>query len=116
MPVLFYLELLNEDIGFKYNGFFPDESLATSADQYKKGGANPSNGKLYKPWTFWCPNDREKFFYLELVLVQKYYMFAVSIHGRLVTGDFKTDFTISYSQDYASWPQYDATFTVSYQI
>ena len=110
----FCLELLNEDIGFQYNKSFPDESLATSDVQFRKDFAHPSNGRLYKPWKFWCPSVHSESFYLELVLVQKYYIFAASIQGHFVSNDFKTEFTISYSLDYEKWQQYDTTFTVRY--
>ena len=115
----FCLELLSEDIGFQYgkSASFPDGSFATSSNQFDEVPASPSNGRLYKPWTFWCPKSLFEYFYLELILVQKYYIFAVSIHGQLVSHkDFRTDFSISYSQDYDIWQQYDGTFTVSYQL
>ena len=96
---------------------FPDESLATSADQSDKTSANPSNGRLYKPELFWCPKAPFRDFYLELILVQEYYIFAVSIQGKLrdfIDSNFTTDFSISYSGSYANWLKYDRKFKVSY--
>ena len=95
---------------------FPDESLATSSDQFAKITANPSDGRLYKPGKFWCPDAPFDPFYLELILVQKYYIFAVSIQGKLKIFDgsnFMMEFSISYSDNYASWFKYDRKFKVS---
>jgi hypothetical protein len=107
---------VNEDIGFQYgkSEIFPD-SLATSSDQFDNGDANPRNGKLYTPNKFWCPYDQSEASYLELILVQKYYIFAVSIQGRPTSSGkiFTRAFSISYSDDYTNWEEYNTKFKVS---
>lgn len=111
------LELLNEDIGFKYgkSNILPDESLDTSTEQFNDI-APPYDGRLYKPGQFWCPIKAYKSSYLELVLVEKYYIFAVSIQGRALSTDpyFVMDIHLSYSEKYSNWRKYDTTFKVSY--
>ena len=121
--ILFILipsELVNEDIGFQYrkSATFPDESLATSSDQFDKVLANPRDGRLYKPWKMWCPKDPSKDFYLELILVEKYYIFAVSVQARprMSNNNFKMNLAISYSDNYASWKKYNAEFNVSFSL
>ncbi|CAB4038087.1 Hypothetical predicted protein, partial [Paramuricea clavata] len=105
--------LVNEDIGFQYgkSATLPDESLTTSSDQFDQAGY-PHNGRLYKPWKFWSPSYYDEPFYLELILVQNYYIFAASVHGRLSTSNnnFTMEFSISYSENYATWKQYNPNF------
>ena len=113
----FFLVLVNKDIGFHYgSGTFPDESLATSSEQFDKDHANPRDGRLYKPSKFWCPNNIFKPSYLELILVEKYFVFALSVQGRPVTSDenFAINFSISYSENYAHWKSCSSKFRVSF--
>ena len=118
----FFLDLVNEDVGLQHGKLatFPDQSLATSADQFSDNidATKPDNGRLYKPSVFWCPKDNFKpNVYLELILVQEYYLFAVSVQGYLVSSaDFTKDFRVSYSQDYADWEEYNQLFSVSCHI
>lgn len=112
------LELVNEDLGFQYGNstVFPDESLATSPDEFDTNFANPKDGRLYEPEKMWCPKLANEPFYLELILVKKYYIFAVSIQAKLLDDDrnTKTNFSISYSDNYAIWQHYNAIFQVSF--
>ena len=114
----FFIELVNEDIGFQYgkSATFPDVSLATSFNQFDEDHANPRDGRLYKPWKFWCADDIFAPSYLELILVQKYYVFAVSVQVKTLTSNeaFTINFTILYSDNYAHWTHYNSQFKVSY--
>ena len=108
---------MNKDIGFHYgSGTFPDESLATSSEQFDKDHANPRDGRLYKPSKFWCPSNISKPSYLELILVEKYFVFAVSVQGRRLTSDenFAINFGLSYSENYAHWRSCNSKFRVSF--
>ncbi len=111
-------ELVNEDIGFQYgkSATFPVEGLATSSDQFDEEHPNPPpDGRLYKPWKFWCPVDPLEPSYLELILAKKYYIFAVSVQGQPPTSsnNFMMNLAISYSNNYARWEKYMAIFRVS---
>ena len=110
---------MNEDIGFQYGkaATLPDESLSTSSGQFDKDHY-PRNGRLYRPWEFWQPIYDGESFYLELILVQKHYIFAISVQGKLPTSNnnFTMKFSITYSENYANWKQYNTNFRVSYYI
>ncbi len=110
-------ELVNKDVGFQYgkSATFPDESLATSSDQFDKDHANPRDGRLYKPWKFWSPLYFDDPSYLELILVEKYYIFAVSVQGQpqASKNNFTMNLAITYSNNYARWKKYNAKFRVS---
>ena len=114
--VFFYLGLINEDIGLQYGKYstLSDASLATSSNQFDKDDANPRDGRLYKPLKFWCPADRYEPSYLEFILVEKYYIFAVSVQGQpLQSGDdFASEFTIAYSTNYRKWKEFNAKYKV----
>lgn len=113
---------MNNDIGFQYGNsadVLPDESLATSSNQFQEDyiDSHPRNGRLYKPWKSWCPRDpTEAAFYLELILVQKYYVFAVTVQanqGPQRNSMYMKNFSISYSEDYTNWTEYNTIYTVS---
>ena len=107
---------MNNDIGFQYGdsaAVFHNESLATSANQFDLVNSNPHDGRLYKPCKWWCPRSPFHSFYLELILVEKYYIFAVSVDGRRTSSNFTKSFDVSYSDDYAKWIQNNDKYTVS---
>ncbi|XP_028410342.1 uncharacterized protein LOC114532921 [Dendronephthya gigantea] len=109
-------DLLNNDIGFQYgasSNVFPDESLATSSNQFDKVLHNPRDGRLYKPWEWWSPKNRYLPFYLELILVQQYYLFAVSVQGQS-TSNYMKDFRVSFSDNYRNWKDYNTKFIVNF--
>lgn len=95
---------------------FPDESLATSSQQFDKDDPNLRNGRLYNPWEFWCPDSIKDPSYLELILAQKYYIFAVSIQGQFGIQGFTDEVRIIYADDYENWKEYNTTFKVGWQI
>ena len=113
------LELVNGDIGFQYGDSFavlPDASFATSPEQFVKDTNNPRDGRLYKPWEFFCQKDLFDPFYLELIVVQKYYVFAISVQGKRSKVDRNVGFKVSYSDNYADWMDYNRKYTVSIYI
>ena len=113
------IELVNSDIGFQYgnsSAFLPDESFATSPEQFKKDTNNPRDGRLYKPWKYFCQKDIRNFLYLELILVRRYYVFAISVQGKRLSSTSNTGFMVSYSDNYFNWIDYYAKYSVSMYI
>jgi hypothetical protein len=106
-------------VGFQYgnSATFTDESFATTLKQFSTEN-KPRDGRLYKPQSFWCSRRAALPSYLELILVQEYYLFAVSVQGQTLSddSDFAMEFEISYSDNYANWKQYNTKtkFRVSY--
>lgn len=115
--MIFVLDLLSEDVGLKFEDkndtkTFPDESLATSTAAFS-GKYPPWYGRLYEPKSAWCPKGTS---YIELILVEKYYIFAVSVQGywyKYLKYYFPTKYRISYSDNYQDWYQHPSQVSVN---
>ena len=101
----YFLGLTSEDIGLKYDSQpmkFPDQSfIALKVTQ----GLEPKDGRLYLPESSWCIEETTTS-YLEIVLGENVYIFAVSVQGFVQSGsdfDFTKKLRLRYSTDYQKW-------------
>ena len=119
----FLLALLNEDVGLRFGDknnstFFPDKSFATSTEQFYENYP-PWYGRLYGPIYAWCPENEVNPSYIELILVEKYHIFAVSVQGYWEEFDdsyFPTKYRIYYSDNYQDWNEYPSQVSINWNL
>ena len=104
----YFLELISEDIGLKYDSQskkFPDQSFPAIKMVNPVNGRDHKYGRLYLPDSSWCSFERPTS-YLEIVLVETFYIFAVSMQGffrKSSSISFTKKVRLHYSTDYQNW-------------
>ena len=82
---------------------FPDQSFPEKTMGKTKNGRDHKYGRLYLPDSSWCSLETS---YLEIVLVEKFYIFAVSVQGffsKSSSISFTKKMRLHYSTDYQNW-------------
>ena len=84
---------------------FPDQTFTEIKQKLTVSGKEPKYGRLYFPYSSWCSSEKPTS-YLEIVLVEKFYIFAVSVQGFFWKKSsilFTKEMRLLYSTDYQKW-------------